>query len=228
MRTPQIVLSPIGTNRLALSIPGVAQIRSVLIDNPSGAWLLLRPTNDYIPPYVIGWVRQFIGGVTSVDILFQAPSGQIGTQQGDPPIVVLDTEAVPDSAGSPSGGAFIEGFTPVNFNLLTAGAGIVVPTIAGGASGTWIAAVPTKRIRILTATIQYVIMSDSPCHVEVTTPVDFQNPIVMTFKLTNVVPQVSLLFQPGLDLPVGSSLDYIASSLLFDTLINGNVTYQLI
>lgn len=151
MRTPQIVLAPIGTAFPALSIPGVGQVRGVLIDNPSGAWLLLRPTNDYIPPYTLGWARSFVGGVASVDLVYQAPAGQVSTLQGDPAVLVLDTEPVPDSAGVASGSAFVQGFIPTLQYV-----GVMNLTMAGAILGqVVIAPVANRQLRIIDTQIYY-------------------------------------------------------------------------
>lgn len=146
-QTPVIQLT-LGVNAPALSIPGVAQVRGILIDNPSGAWLLLRTTGDYIAPYTIGFARSFDTGHASVAIEFPSsgPAGQVTTLAGDRPRVILSSEPVGNSSGaSAEGRSFVEQFTPV----LTASVGQTVPTSTGIQNQTAIAAVANRRIRIL-------------------------------------------------------------------------------
>lgn len=223
MRTPQIVLSPIGQAFPAISIPGVGQIRSVLIDNPSGSWLLLRPTNDYIPPYTIGWVRSFIGGVASVDIVYEAPSGQVSTLQGDPAIVVLDTEIVADSAGSSSGAGFISQFTPVQRAVFS-------QTITQSASvtGTLIAAVPGKRIRILTidVTKTSTTRDGSITYGFIENGVPLQNVVSGVVDTAN--PSREHVYSSGIDLAIGSSLTYSFTAAWSSLACFAIATYQLI
>jgi hypothetical protein len=79
---------------VAMSSPA-GHAKGIVIDNPSGSWLLVFPTYDYVPPYVLGWSRDFPYEVASTTVRYvNGPSGQISTQQGDPFDVVLDTDVV--------------------------------------------------------------------------------------------------------------------------------------
>jgi hypothetical protein len=149
-QTPVIQLTPIGTNYPALSIPGPDQIRGVQIDNPSGAWLLLRTTGDYIPPYTIGFARSFDVGRVSIAIEYTAlgPGGQVSTLAGDPARVILSSDPVGNASGNSSGGtAYVEQFTPVSLAQFFGAANTL------GTVSLLIAAVASKRLRLLTYSI---------------------------------------------------------------------------
>ena len=103
-----VSLAPIGTDRRQLVLPNAWEIASVVVDNPSGSWLLLS-TGDYIPPYTLGWALSFRVLLGSVDVLYRnGPAGQISSIAGDAPTVYLSSDFVGDSPGRASGGgAFV-------------------------------------------------------------------------------------------------------------------------
>lgn len=232
-QTPRIILT-LGTNAPALSLPGSEQIRGALIDNPSGAWLLLRTTNEYIPPYTLGFARSFEYGHASIAIEFPStgPAGQISTQQGDNPSVKLFSIPIPNSAGIAS--QFVEQFTP----LLTV-EGTATATInnlgGGGIPILLQAAVANKRIRLYQA-----MFSISPFQGQPPKPYDsgitwmiaraqFTDTIRMVQGRVNLAHPVDrATYAPGLDFPVGAGMQCIAIADFADTFVEVIVTYQII
>lgn len=211
MRTPTITLAPIGTAYPALAIPGVGQIRGVLIDNPSGAWLLLRPTNDYIPPYTLGFARSFVGGVASVDVSYQSPAGQVSTLAGDPATIILDTEPVPDSSGSSSGTPFVGGFTP---NLYASVSG---SSQAGTILATLIAGIAGKRIRLMTLNVNGYVIGGGANGGDGTFVFGFISAGSTSFNIQGVIDTMRGLTTQtfelgGLDMQAGSAVQYSISS----------------
>lgn len=156
-QTPRIQLT-LGTNAPALSLPGNEQIRGALIDNPSGAWLLLRTTNEYVPPYTIGWARSFEYGHASLAIEFPStgPAGQVSTRQGDRPSVKLFSVPIPNSAGVTS--SFIEQFTP---NTLVTKSDLVSFSL-GILAGTLFAAQANKRWRLIAFAANCMAFTSTP------------------------------------------------------------------
>lgn len=229
MRTPQIVLSPIGTNRPSLSIPGVSQIRGVLIDNPSGAWLLLMPTRDYIPPYTIGFSRSFEGGHASIDILFPSagPAGEVTTFAGDPPLVVLDDEPVGNSVGASTGTAFVKQFTPV----LSTDDDFSVP-VSGLATQNVFASVANQRYRLMSCIVSYNIVSGAPVIPTFDSPVGFavRNNVDEFFTgiISPAMPVFSAVFPAGLDAAVGFPIGITAKAYWADSAIRVRMSAQLI
>lgn len=129
------------------------QLRGIIIDNPSGAWLQLFPTYDFIPPYVLGWATTIPAAASiTVRTIATGPSGQISTLKGDPYTVTLDSEPVSLSGGVPAPGAsYVAGFTPVvswseTFMATTTGSSSIVVNPNAG-----------QRFTILTFAAEYVI-----------------------------------------------------------------------
>ena len=219
-----------------MSVPGIDQIHGVLIDNPSGSWLFLHPSNDFIAPYTFGFARSFAVGHTSlsVEFLSAGPAGQVSTLQGDPPIVILDSEAVIDSAGAGSapGHSFVEGFTPVLSNTVSAAFSVSLGMIASPL----FAAVPNKRYRVLTVTAVKDVSGLGP-------PSDpFYNPdsgvyyVVYTTSvvrigeghLTAFQQQDRIVYPLGLDCPMGEAIKCDAYADWANSSINITVSAQLI
>lgn len=236
MRTPQIVLT-IGRNAPAIAIPGVSQIRGVLIDNPSGAWLLLRPSNDYIPPYTIGFARSFDGAMSSISIEFPSsgPAGQVTTFAGDAPIVVLDSEPVGNNAGVSGGTPFVERFTPVASSFTQH----FITTLSTYDSAI-LNAVNGKRYRVLSAFVALQPFFSVPptgydSGVSYGTYVGVTGEEFATGKLSPANRTAQHLFPEGLDLPVGGTNGFGVGSIRLygqadfaDTSLSLTLTYQLI
>src|SRR3990172_7611323 len=149
MRVQRII--PVGQNLESAALP-VGPIRSIEIDNPSGQWLQLFPTYDYIAPYTVGFARTFQTTVQTITIQRNTPAGQIGTQQGDAVKVWLDSEpATADSDGLP----FIERFTPV----ITAQSVQTIPASVG-VNGFIVAGIANRRIRLLTISATMLVGSN--------------------------------------------------------------------
>lgn len=222
MRSPTITLAPIGTDRPAIGVPGIEQIRGVLIDNPSGSWLLLRPTNDYIPPYTLGFARSFLGGVTHVDILYRSPSGQVSTTDGDAPTIILDSEPVSDTPGA----SFITGFTQaqaISFSTL-------VRVSVGGFFA--LSGQVGRRYRLLTVSIALGSAGGSP-------PSNYDTPILYTMSSTSLIvflagrvsptsPVTFHEFANGLDIPVGEGVRFDYEPGLIDTRVRASFSYHII
>jgi hypothetical protein len=140
-----IYVTPLGVDKIAVSLPGIEQIRGMLVDNPSGSWLQIFPSRDFVPPYVLGYARSFPSGHASIDIRFtNGPAGQVSTLQGEAPTVIIDSNPVGVSEGSPSGAPFVQDFTPVLSSFR------VVATTTVATTTTLLAAIANKRFRLLT------------------------------------------------------------------------------
>lgn len=78
------------------------QIRSIQIDNHSGSFLRVSTTGDYVPPYTIGWSRDFIVAAASVDVTSAVgPQGQQVTTNGTNSIVSLFDHPIGNNVGQP-------------------------------------------------------------------------------------------------------------------------------
>lgn len=146
MRAQRIV--PVGSDLNSAALP-VGQIRSVRIDNPSGQWLRLFPTYDFIPPYTIGFARTFATTVQTITVRRNTPAGQVGTQAGDPVTIWIDSDPAPaDSDGMP----FIEEFTPI---LVASLFPIVLAT--NGFNGVLLTGLANRRFRLLTISMYLAV-----------------------------------------------------------------------
>lgn len=211
---------------VAMSSPA-GHAKGIVIDNPSGSWLLVFPTYDYVPPYVLGWSRDFPYEVASTTVRYvNGPSGQISTQQGDPFDVVLDTDVVGSSDGSPAPGAtFIEQFTPTlavssEWDIRTTGDNVtLLPAIAG------------KRYRILTAMMGYVYNAlslsgnDSGITVQVTDSIDN---VGLTLSLAGHDYAVDRYAGAAIDFTIGNSIVMFAQADWADVEIITSLVYQII
>jgi hypothetical protein len=102
----QEFVSPAGTDLVAISLPA-GQIRGITVDNPTGSWLHLYPTYDYIPPYTINWARELPGDSVSLTLRFEdGPNGQQSSLEGGPIMVMLDSDPVAPSPGVDQGQAY--------------------------------------------------------------------------------------------------------------------------
>ena len=78
--------------------PGFA-MHGLLIENPSGWWLLIQPGNYWVPPYTFGW-RQSLDGINAVSISSNpGPGNLVSSNTGQPFIATAQTESVSDTAG---------------------------------------------------------------------------------------------------------------------------------
>lgn len=228
-QTPRIQLT-LGVNAPALSLPGPDQIRGALIDNPSGAWLLLRTTNEYIPPYTLGFARSFEYGHTSIAIEFPStgPSGQVSTQVGDRPSVILFSVPIPESAGIRT--PFIEQFTPI-----TTVDGVGTATVNNlGAPIALQAAVANQRIRLYQVSFTLSPFQSVPGPA-------YDSPVAWTIsqigpntnrrvegRVSTIAPIDFRTYTPGLDFDLGAGMQCIAVADWADTPVEVIVSYQLI
>lgn len=226
MRTPQMVLAPIGTDQPAISIPGTDQIRGALIDNPSGSWLLIQPGNTYIAPYTIGVALTFPGGITSLSVLYgDGPAGQVSTLQGDPPVIQLDTQPVEPSAGTASGAAFIAGFTP----QLTRWTGRQICTVSAGYNATLLAAIPNKRYRILYASLfDFSIDGLWQGDASLFARIDGGLTVTIGLVLTPEKGQHSITFPKGLDCEVGAAVTIDGQAPWADVAFGAQIVYEIV
>lgn len=213
---------PIGQNLESAGLP-TEQIRLVQVDNPSGQWLRLYPTYDYIPPYTNGFIRTFGTTVTAISVRVEAPAGQVGTEAGDAIRVILDSEAsVSDSNGVP----FITEFTPV---LAATTAGLVRVTV--GLTATLIAAIAGRRIRLLSiVAVLGGFPSQPPGQTRsgVTWSFNAGADVWGTGRVTPIVPTDPRIFTPGLDFPINTAAVIVASSDFANQTLGVSGTYQVV
>lgn len=225
---------PVGTNLRSWVLPGGAQITAVTIDNKSGSWLLIPQDNTYIAPYTLGFAHNFSPSLLRIDILFvDGPAGQVSTLAGDPPLASIYDAPLAESAGVASQGAgFIVGFTPVQHFLAL----ITILSIGVGVTGTLIAGIPNKRTRLLSIGITTLIYgSAGATHYDVyanshwiLTEVS-SGDIVESALIGRDNMNYQSLYPEGLDIAVGSDLDYT----FYDTQTHDlraylKATYQII
>lgn len=214
---------------VAMSLPA-GHARGIVIDNPSGSWLTVYPLFDYVPPYTLGWSRDFPMSVASATVRYtDGPSGEISTLAGDPMSVALDTDPVGASDGSPAPGqAFITGFTPVlGFSDLDR----QVTALSGGTGSiVLVAGIAGKRLRVFSIlpTLQFgTLATQSASNVYFRMGSTGGRP-PQRVLLTPRVPCVPIIFPQGLDWPVGLSVFYDAITNFADQLITVTGSYQVI
>lgn len=221
----QFIRAP-GVNFESIALSS-GQINSVQIDNPSGSWLQLFPTRDWVPPYTLGFTRTFLGAVQSVRIVAgDGPSGQVGTTDGDDVVVILTNVPMGNAQGSPNGAPFIDRFTPVltNWQFLFA--------TTSGQLGNLLPAQVGKRYRLWTVnvgrtpqTVGLDVSEDSPFVVYL------QTPAFTRFHMSQLGPaneHVAAEFSEGLDFPLGEGVDSHAFSEWMTCGFNLVVTYSVI
>jgi hypothetical protein len=230
--TRVLAIGAAGTGAKAWTLQSGWQIAGIRVDNKSGSWLLLND-GTFVPPYTINFGHSFQPTIASIDVMFSnGPAGQVSTQQGDKPVVMIYSEPVGESPGVPSGQgtSFIEQFTPVviasDQQTVTFSVGITARVL--------IAATANKRIRVLTINCTMVPFASNP-------PVSWDTGMTLRFfQNTDGVDQVALvrldpfhpvdsqLFPSGLDCAVGSPLKYSAFTDFFTLPVGIMVTHQLI
>lgn len=222
----------VGASLLYKSLPNGTPIRGVVIDNPTGGWLYLVSENQWIPPYTNGWSMPLTYEQTSVNVEYRnvGPAGQISTQQGttdSPWRLELNSEVVDADAGGPTSN-FVEQFTPV----LRAQSNAVFRTNTGLINTTLIAAVPNKRIRLLTLeAMPFNNLAGAVAFVGSTyiTYLDINGAAVADFFLSPYNPNPNRIWPVGVDLPTGSQLEYAGNLVaIHRTQILSIATYQLI
>lgn len=213
----------------AISLPA-GHARGIVIDNPSGSWLTVFPLYDFVPPYTIGWARDFPMSIASATVRYtDGPSGQISTQQGDPMSIALDTDPVGSSDGSPAPGAtFIEQFTPV---LAFADLDRVVFAATGGTGSViLVSGITGKRHRLLTLTptLQFGTATTQSASNVWFRMSDFSGRPSLRCLLTPHAPFAIFTFPLGLDFPIGLSIAYDAITNYADQRISVVGSYQVI
>jgi hypothetical protein len=194
---------PFGSDLVAAGLPA-GQIATAYIDNKSGSWLQLFPSYDFIPPYTIGFRRTFAGTLASIDVRFTAgPGGEVSTEAGDPPLVILDSDPQGEIGVDP-GRPYIERFTPTGgilFDdlLVPFSSGLVQPLYQPPA---------TKRLRVLSLSIAYSGLNTGE------SPVTFwfvSQPSAFTYLASGMIspdhPTMFFDYAAGVDLPLGEQLE---------------------
>lgn len=204
-----------GTGAKAWVLPGAYQIAGIKVDNKSGSWLVL-PDGAFIPPYTLGWGHSFQPTLASIDVLFSGgPAGQVSTNQGDDPVVVIYSDPVGESPGIPSGAgtAFVEQFTPVQAQA------IIQPIAQSTGITGQILFLPTpgKRWRLLTLDVFLGGFTSAP---PASTPLDVGVTYYINASSTGLTqvaghvdprqPTDSKNYPNGLDFPVGDGISYDA------------------
>lgn len=211
-------------------------IRGIEIDNPSGQWLLIPSLETFIPPYTEGWSYGFPYDVSSIDIIVgNGPAGQIGTQQGEAPVVVLTDSEIGSSQGSPSPGApFTEQFTPVLYVQDQRGVHTISQGFLPSLQIQLIAPVTNKRIRLLTLAASLIPSVEDG---GMATSVIFSDinalPVPRIYKQLSVSidsPTDSIEYANGFDLPIGTGLwwENFGGTVFHDITLSAAVSYQLI
>lgn len=217
----------------AISLPS-GQILGVIIDNPSGAWLRLFPTYDFIPPYTLGWSRTLPGASANITLQYAptGPANQISTSGGALWSIWLDSDAVNNSVGISSGAPFIEGFTPIltaQNSTFDIGLTTVTENIAAAISG--------QRFRIWTISAQKSLNKNSgynglsPVRFTIGSPFDFVNLTGGAMHLNSLGAEqqaTSVAFSEGLDIPVSQPMVADMTSDWANNRLFLRVTYSVI
>lgn len=196
---------PVGVDLQAFGTPGGQAVSGIIIDNPSGDWLLVQPGNNlFVPPYQMGWAHSFLPTTASVNVLattFGAaralpPAGQVSTLQGDPYTVKLYDEPV----GESNGVSVLPPIIPTQQSAVTT-FGVTIPFNSIGI--VLIPAVANKVIRVLYVSAAYVGISDISAFVTLIGAANF-----IFLQLAGVTkPDDTLVFpDKGIFLPIGRAL----------------------
>lgn len=220
----RVVGGPVG-NLEAISL-SAGETRGVIVDNPSGSWVQLFPTFDWIAPYTLGYTRTLPNSAANVSIRYQTtgPSGQVSTLAGDPIRVWLDTGDVGNAPGIASGAPFVEQFTPVEYN-----SDANVATVSGTGSTNIIPASAGRRIRLWQIDVRSQPdtsqVGDSPVSWEIGPAT---GNVAMRLITSSDNLSVTRTFPGGLDFEIGESLDYQAAGHWADVGIDITVAWSYI
>lgn len=197
-------------------------IRGVVIDNPSGSWVVLKPTLQYIPPYTFGWSTNIVPGQQVMGAAYiDGPVGNQPSSKAGLPVVIYLYDI---QVGNQAGYTFVD--TNPDTLLLN---GVVTATLAGS-QPTLLTPPSGKRIRLLSANIGYTI---------VTAPVNPECPAKMSLRwLSNTgVIVIQLAVGPDqltddipfeYDFPVDESISANFQSLWANVGIIYSVRYQIV
>jgi hypothetical protein len=232
MRIQKIL--PLGRDLDYAALPS-GEIRSIEIDNPSGQWLQLFPTYDYIAPYTVGFARTFQTTVQTITVKRNTPAGQVSTQAGDAIKIWLDSEPAPsDNDGVP----FITEFTPV---LGVSSVNSV--SVSLGLSATLVTAIANRRFRLLTVSARAistnwdtgiigpgpVIVGDVGIDYLIADTVTPPTIVSLSGRIDRRNPSEHKTFPSGIDFPVSSPITLVATSDPWaDGLLGLDITYQVI
>jgi hypothetical protein len=94
MLSIRVVTSP-GNAIVDAGIPA-GEVAAIVVDNPSASWVWMPATNDFIPPYTLGWGMILPNRSASVNLQFPAngPDGTASVMLGDNIVLTLyDSDA---------------------------------------------------------------------------------------------------------------------------------------
>lgn len=218
-----------GQSLPSVALSGGTVIRGISIDNPTGSWLLVQNSLDYIPPYTLGWSKTLEYSAPSLTVLAgNGPTGQVGTATGSNWTLTIDSDPVTDSLGSPAPGtAFVatgtDSIQQVASNILCPRSGV------GGGSPNIIVPLPNQRVRIYLVEFTTNDFSDNGgATVQV-----FDTPIttVVTAAITRDKPNDRISFgETGLDFPLGSPISAggLPIGIYVSTFVGVVINYRLI
>lgn len=99
--------------REILTDPGVDQedlqlakghIASIKINNPTGSWIQVTGLDEFVPPYIQGWKRDFVPVRATISVRFtNSPSGAVSDPRGNQVLIVLYDEPQGGSDGISTG-----------------------------------------------------------------------------------------------------------------------------
>lgn len=227
----------VNTNLQSKSLPNGQYVRGVVINNPTGGWLYYVDEQQWIPPYTNGWSMPSTWDHPSVTVNWSAtgPAGQVTTQVATGTWELqLDSEPTDLASGGPIS-SFIQSFTPQ-----TTVVGLLhVPGNVGATSGTIVAAVANQRLRILEVTLSLdltgSIGASNGGQAEdyagsIRFGLRYTVPANQWFrcKLGPTSPHVQVPYGEGLDLIVGSGIDWLAAPSFTSADIDYGITYQVV
>jgi hypothetical protein len=215
----------VGSSLIAASLPGIDQIRGIIIDNPSGQWLYVMPARDFVPPYTLGWSRSFAQATLTISVTpGNGPAGQISTSQGDAVTIAIDSAAVGNSQGADTGASFIEQFTPLVtiFGSVFASSNLGVNQVA-------IVDTPGKRVRLRSGSIGYVQHAETDSLVYWNLFSTNEGEFLAQGVFGTVTKPAEFLNYPaGIDFPVGDGVSISAWPRYISCQVSYVLTYELI
>lgn len=154
-----------GANLNSAQITAGHYIQSIMVDNPTGSWLLISADNTFVPPYTIGFAHVLEYSATQLDVTFvNGPAGQLSTNftgQNDRVRVTLYDSVIPSSGGADASQFVNNQLQPetayVQLGGLVSAANtpsLKTSTILGGSL--------TKRIRVYDLMLWWALSDNGP------------------------------------------------------------------
>ena len=112
----RIYQQPPGIDFDSIVVGANLQIGSLIVNNPTGAWLWCEQTNEFIPPYTLNWARTLTPTASRATFRWIAtgPDGTVSIYLGDPATINL----YDDATGGMSNG---QPFTPLTRRRVVTG-----------------------------------------------------------------------------------------------------------